>query len=82
MEFLIILFLGVKRATMDHTRERLLKTSSSDHLTVCSVVSHLNQIVDVWVVAWCFVVHVYTIQDLRQESTDSGHLDNCHTISC
>jgi hypothetical protein len=61
---------------MDHTGIRGIKTSSGDHLTVCPIVSHLNEVVDVWVVAWCFVVHVYTIQDLREKSTDSGQISD------
>ena len=76
-QFLIILFFGVKGATMDHPRIGGIKTSSSDHLTVGTIVSHLDKVVDVWVVAWCFVVHVYTIQDLRQKSSDSGQHVDC-----
>ena len=62
---------------MDHPRIGGIKTSSSDHLTVCPIVSHLDKVVDVGVVAWCFVVHVYTIQDLRQKSSDSGQHVDC-----
>ena len=76
-QFLFILFFGVKGPTMDHPRIGGIKTSSSDHLAVLPVVSHLNEGVDVWVVAWCFVVHVYTIQDLRQKSSDSGQHVDC-----
>ena len=76
-QFLVILFFGVKRATMDDTGERLLTTCCCDHLAVLPIVSHLNEVVDVGVVAWCFVVHVYTIQDLRQKSSDSGQISDC-----
>jgi hypothetical protein len=62
---------------MDHTGIRGIKTSSGDHLAVGTIVSHLNEVVDVWVVAWCFVVHVYTIQDLRQKSSDGVLFTDC-----
>ena len=66
MEFLIILLLTVKGATMDDTGERLLKTCCCDHLAILPIVSHLNEVVDVGVVAWCFVVHVLSIDHLNQ----------------
>ena len=72
---LVELCLGVKGPTMDHPRIGGIKTSSSDHLTVCPIVTHLDKVVDVWVVAWCFV-HVSTIQDLRQKSSDSGQFSD------
>jgi hypothetical protein len=56
---------------MDHTWVRGIKTSSSDHLAVGTIVTHLNEVVDVWVVAWCFV-HVSTIQDQGTKSSNSG----------
>ena len=73
---LIVVCLSLKGATMDYTWVRGIATSSSDHLAVGTIVSHLNQVVDVWVVAWCFV-HVSTIQDLRQKSSDGVLFTDC-----
>jgi len=49
-EFLIILFFGLKGPPMDDTRKRLLKTCRRDHLAVLTIVTHLNELVDVGVV--------------------------------
>ena len=52
---------------MDHTGIGGINASSSDHLAVLSVVSHLNQVVDVGVVARCFVVHAVSMAEMGHE---------------
>ena len=82
---LIVFCLRVKGATVDGPRIGNLTTSSSDHLTVCPIVSHLNEVRHVGVVDVhqnliglkchgagifkCGFVHVSTIQDQGWNST-------------
>ena len=89
-ECLIVLCLCVKGPTVDGARIRDITTSSSDHLTVCAIVSHLNQVRHVGVVdvhehliglkgngAGVFeFVHVSTIHDLRCCACFVCHLVN------
>ena len=78
MDGLMVVCLSGKRATMDHTGERVLLKHSRSDLAVLLIVSHLNEGGDVGVV--CFV-HVATIQDLPEKSSDSGRFGDRHTNS-
>ena len=56
-------------------RDDLRVYKINDHFKVCLRVADAEGSDARGEIVKCFV-HVYTIQDLRQKSTDSGHLDN------
>ena len=65
VQILIILFLCLKGATMDHPRIGYCRCNTP---TVWLIVSHSDKIVYVWIVAWCVahvlscVVHILSIE--------------------
>ena len=63
MEFGIVLLFGVKLTTMDDTWERLLFKHRRSNFYVLLIVTHLNQVVDVRIVAHEFQLNSLEILD-------------------
>ena len=63
VEFIIVLLFGLKMTTMDDTWERLLLKHRRSNFYVLLIITHLNQVVDVRIVAHEFQLNSLEILD-------------------